>query len=189
MCWTPQNTSMIFSARTIKSTLVLCQRMMLLSSYESISGKCWKKPWGATSNDLFVYCLLLFLILIRAVVCPTGSGKTAVAVEVDRLLRAGAKRTFKSISLFYYWYCFTKNTSIAVMVVRDLPLSVQQYLYFTKNTRGLRINLLNSENRLLQPWDDMLDMYDVVILTAQILLNNLTNKTAHISKVNLLVSN
>lgn len=73
------------------------------------------------------------------------------------------------------------------MVVRDLPLSVQQYTYFTKNTRGLKITLLNSDRRLLQTWEDMLEIYDVVVLTAQVLLNNLRDNTAHLSKIHLLV--
>lgn len=73
------------------------------------------------------------------------------------------------------------------MVVRDVPLSVQQSNYFRKYTRSLRVNLLNSEHPLTEEWEDMLETFDVVVLTAQILLNNLQSGKAKMSKLHLLV--
>ena len=72
------------------------------------------------------------------------------------------------------------------MVVRDLPLSVQQAAYFQNYTR-LRVQLLNSDNKLTQTWNDMLRAHDVIILTAQILVNNLDSGRAQLSMINLLV--
>lgn len=73
------------------------------------------------------------------------------------------------------------------MVVRDVPLSVQQWNYFRKYTRGIRVNILNSEHPLTEAWDEMLETFDVVVLTAQILLNNLQSGKATMSKLHLLV--
>ncbi len=72
------------------------------------------------------------------------------------------------------------------MVVRDVPLSVQQSGYFQENSR-LRVQLLNSTNKLVTSWGDMLNRYDVVVATAQVVLNNLNEGEAKLDQIDLLV--
>lgn len=73
------------------------------------------------------------------------------------------------------------------MVVRDLPLSVQQYTYFQTYSNPRRVELINSDRPLLYPWSQMLETTDIVVLTAQVLLNRLVDSTAQLSAINLLV--
>ena len=72
-------------------------------------------------------------------------------------------------------------------MVRDVPLSEQQYDYFITNNPNIRVNIINGTIPLRGgDWAHMLKHYDVVVLTADILVNNLKG-SAKISKIDLLV--
>ena len=56
-----------------------------------------------------------------------------------------------------------------------------------KYTKNLRIDIVNGERPLKKPWEDTLDMNDVIVLTAMMLVNQLNSGAAHLSNINLLV--
>lgn len=73
------------------------------------------------------------------------------------------------------------------MVVRDLPLSVQQHTYFKSNNPSIKVLLVNSDRPLVHSWSDTLKMEDMIVLTAQVLLNNLEEGCADLSQIDFLV--
>lgn len=71
------------------------------------------------------------------------------------------------------------------MLVTTRILAIQQCYEFERNTRRFRISKITGEHK--DAWEDVMATKDVVICTAQTLLNGLQKKEVFLSQFNLLV--
>jgi replicative superfamily II helicase len=71
------------------------------------------------------------------------------------------------------------------MLVTTKILAIQQAYEFERNTKGVRVTKITGEHK--ETWEDVMETKNVIVCTAQSLLNGLLKREVFLNQFNLLV--